>query len=394
MQRLKVGVMSALAVLASSLTVDATTNVVSADMLSVDGFSMSADFRARLENDWDSTRANGVDERDDRLRARIRARVAIKYKPNDTYEFGLRLRSGSDDSHQSPHITVLDFDDNSTGDADFNFDKWYLKAQRADFSGWIGRNSHPFWKQDEFFWDDDVTPLGVAASYATKVGSAGNLAVNAGVFSMPVGMRDTTGNLLGGQGVYGLSLDDTTKLTFAAGYFVFDADKNDDNATGANGALALRDGNGTRDYNTLVLNGQARFELRVPFTVGANYYDNNKSYTAADLAGLSGNMAGVTSNDTDGYAVFVNAKVAKGWQLAYYYIDIDALAFNGSYGQDDWVRWGSSTETQSTNMEGHELRVKWSVTDKSNLVLRGYFVESGSNRQDGNRIRLDYNLKF
>ena len=35
----------------------------------------------------------------------------------------MRLRSGSDLSHQSPNITVVDFDDNDTGDADFNLDR-------------------------------------------------------------------------------------------------------------------------------------------------------------------------------------------------------------------------------------------------------------------------------
>ncbi len=394
MQRLRVGVISVLACLTTSVAIDARTNTADAEMISIDGFSMSADFRTRLENDWDSTKANGIDTRDDRLRARIRARVAIKYQPNDTYEFGVRIRSGSDDSHQSPHITVLDFDDNSTGDANFNLDKWYMKAKGGGFSGWAGRNSHPFWKQDELFWDDDVTPLGIAASYAAKIGNAHSLAVNTGVFSMPVGMQNTTGNLFGGQGVYALSIGDTTKLTFAAGYFVFDADKNDDNATGANDALALRDGNGLRDYNTLMLNGQAKFQLGIPFTIGANYYDNGKDYTAADLATLGDSMAGVTANDTKGYAGFVQANVAKSWQLSYYYINLEALAFNGSYGQDDWVRWGSATETQSTNMKGHEIRTKWSITGKSNLLLRIYLVESISNQQDGNRARLDYNFKF
>ncbi|MAF84782.1 MAG: putative porin [Gammaproteobacteria bacterium] len=387
MQFLKVGVMGALAVSISSLMIDTTTNMARADMISVDGFSMSADFRARLENDWDSQKSDGS-SRDDRLRARIRARVAIKYQPDDTYEFGIRLRSGAENSHQSPHITVFDFDDNNTGDADFNFDKYYMKIKGSGFTAWAGRNSHPFWKQDEFFWDDDVTPLGAAVSYSTKVGSASNISINTGAFSMPVGMRDSTGSLVGGQGVYSVKVNDSTKLTFAAGYFVFDADMDDPEAG------TLRNGNGLRDYETLVLNGQAKFNAGIPITIGANYYDNGENYTAADLATLSSHMTGVTASDTTGYAAFIKANVAKDWQVAYYYADIDGLAFNGSYGQDDWVRWGSSTEAESTNMKGHEFRVKYSIDGKSNLVLRGYFVESVTNQQDGNRARLDYNRKF
>ncbi len=93
-----------------------------ADIFSADGFRLYGDFRARLEADWDSQTANGI-PRDDRTRIRVRARAGLEYAPDERFTFGLRLRSGSDDSHQSPHITVVDLDDNDTGDAHFNFDK-------------------------------------------------------------------------------------------------------------------------------------------------------------------------------------------------------------------------------------------------------------------------------
>ena len=78
-------------------------------------FKVYGDFRARLEADWDSQKSSGA-LRDDRTRARIRVRLGLTYTPTDNLEFGVRGRSGSDDSHQSPHITVIDFNDNSTGE--------------------------------------------------------------------------------------------------------------------------------------------------------------------------------------------------------------------------------------------------------------------------------------
>ena len=80
-----------------------------ADILTTDKLTVSGDFRFRLEQDWDSQNSSGV-SREDRLRARIRARLAMRYTVTDQVEFGARLRSGSDGSQQSPHITIVDFD--------------------------------------------------------------------------------------------------------------------------------------------------------------------------------------------------------------------------------------------------------------------------------------------
>ena len=122
---------------------------------------LTGDFRLRFENDWDSVRADGT-ERDDRLRARIRARLALTWQISEIVSFGTRIRSGSDQNHQTGHITIVDFESNSTGDADFNFDRWYLKAEKGRLWAWVGRNSHPFWRQDDLLMDDDATPAGFA----------------------------------------------------------------------------------------------------------------------------------------------------------------------------------------------------------------------------------------
>ena len=112
-------------VLATGIFAGAMTvpSIAQADM------SLSGDFRFRLESDWDSHKSDGITEREDRTRARIRARVRLNYEHNDWASFGAQLRSGSDENHQSPHITLIDFNGNDTGDADFNLDKWFFKAK-------------------------------------------------------------------------------------------------------------------------------------------------------------------------------------------------------------------------------------------------------------------------
>jgi len=337
--------------------------------------SLYGDFRFRVESDWNSKRANGV-ARDDRDRARIRARFGFKVKPGNDMEFGVRYRTGSDDSQQSPHITVLDFNDNDTGDANVNLDKWYLKRKGGMLSGWVGRNSFPFWKQNELFWDDDVTPAGVALNY-----KSGAFAVNTGYFSLPVGMREFSGNLGAIQGVFKADFGGTSMKT-AVGYYNFDSNPSDVDST------TLRGGNGARDYGIWVVSVQGKLKAGgYPLTLGADFMRNTKDYSVTDP----------DRNETNGYvlsAKWGKAKSKGDWQLGYYYAHIEKYAVNASYAQDDWIRWGSAVETDASDFKGHEFRFKYGLGSDMNMVARLYIVEALTSVQDGNRFRVDFNYKF
>ena len=351
-----------------------------AEIFSKDGFKIYGDFRARLEADWDSQTAGGS-QRDDRTRTRIRARLGLDYAPGDYFTFGARLRSGSDASHQSPHITVVDFDGNDTGDADFNLDKWFLKVHGKKAWGWIGRNSLPFWKQNELFWDDDVTPVGLAFGYKTD--ADGKLELNGGYFSLPVGMRAFAGNLGVAQVVYA-----GKTFTVAGGLLDFDADPDDSDA-----ALLLR-GDGQRDYSIVVGNVQGRFELGGhDFTLAGDVMVNTEDYSASDPDPFTA----ANRDETDGYVAMVrygSTREKGNWLVAWYYAHIETLAVNASYAEDDWLRWGSATETRASNFKGHELRFAYALGGGMNLVARLYVVEAVTNEEDGNRFRLDFNYKF
>ncbi len=355
-----------------------------ASMFETDKFKLYADFRLRAESDFGSQNSSGV-ARDDRSRIRVRARFGMNYKASENVSFGMRLRSGSDNSQQSPHITIIDFDDNDTGDANFNWDKWYVKGKSGNWSGWAGRNSFPFWKPNEMFWDDDVTPAGLALAY--KIPSI-NLTFNGGYFSLPAGMQQFSGNLGGLQAVYKLKLA-KQHMTFALGCYKFDA-----NSTDPDNGIYLQN-NGTRDYNICVANFQDQMTVGgKPLVFGADYMDNSESYSAADLVGTS---SGVTANDTSGYVLYAkwgSLNNAGDWLLGYHYAHIEELAVNNSFSQDDWVRWGTATQTRGSNIKGHELRGAYAYASDVNLVARLYLVEAITNVEDGNRFRLDLNYKF
>lgn len=375
--------------LGSAVLAALSTPAMAGVTLDADGhFTVYGDFRARLEADWDSESANGS-SRDDRNRARIRARVGFAYENDPGITLGLRLRTGSDMSHQSPHITVVDFDDNDTGDADVNLDKWFLqKTFDGGHEAWIGRNSVPMWKQNELLWDDDVTPAGLAYRYEAE-----SFGINLGYFSMPVGMREFSGNLGLVQVVANGKVGEAA-VTGAAGYLGFDADAND-----ADGVLLL-DGNGMRDYGIWTVSGQATFQVNDrPVRLGVDYYHNSESYSVSD----PDSFTALHRDEDSGWVVSgqYGGTSPGGWLFGYYYAHVETFGVNSSFSQDDWMRWGSATETRSSNFKGHEIRVAHGLSESMNIVARLYVVDAVDRRsagalakEDGNRFRIDLNFKF
>jgi hypothetical protein len=350
--------------------------------------AFSGDFRFRLEHDFDSQRGDGS-ERADRLRARVRARLALTYKASDSLTFGLRLRSGSDFSQQSPHVTLYDFDDNDTGDAHFNFDKSYLRAKKGKGWAWAGRNSLPIWKPNELFWDDDVTPIGVGFGWNNEISDRGTLSLNGGLVSLPVGMQEFSGKMAMGQLVYSGKTAGGVGLTLAGGGFFVTANEGDPDAGG------LRRGNGMRDYQILVANVRAKLPDvgGRPLSLGFDYMTNAESYRATDPDPFTA----ANRDETDGYDAYLSwgGTSNKGdWRLGIWWAHIETLAVVASYAQDDWVRWGSATQTDSSDLEGFELRAARGLGGGQAIVARLYLVEAITSGQDGSRFRIDYNFKF
>lgn len=329
-----------------------------------DALSFYGDFRLRFEQDWDSQRGNGV-ERDDRARLRIRLRGGLNYQLNDNLKFGLRARSGSTSSQQSPHITLYDFDNNDKGDKQVALDKWFANYNFDLGDVWVGRNSSPFWQQNELFWDDDVTLAGIGGHI--KINS--ETQINAGYFALPDGMTDFAGSMWGVQLQKNLTAD--TKLAF--GWLNTDGEDSVEN-------LNLNFAN--RDYEFITASFQTGFELLdLPGRIGFDYYRNSDA----------------ESSESDGY-VF-NSQLGKlsspgDWQLRYDYARIEKYAVHPSYAQDDWFRFGSATQTSSSDFKGHEFRVSYKYSKPLNVVARLYLVEAISSIQDGNRFRIDFNYKF
>lgn len=370
------------AILAASL-VHAEVKIDDAGKLSLFG-----DFRGRLETDWDSRRSDGT-SRDDRTRLRIRLRAGLTFKPRDDIEFGIRVRSGSDDSQQSPHISLLDFNGNNTGDADFNFDKWYFQYTTGNLKVWLGRNSVPYWHPDELAIDDDVTPAGLGLTY-----KIGKFDINAGYFSNPAGMRNFSGNSGVLQLVYEGKVGEV-EVTYAGGLHYIDADRGN-----SNNVLYLDD-NGDRDYQTWFGNIEARMTaFERPLRLNLDLFHNAESYSASDPDPFTA----FHRDESDGFVVAARLGSTSNrgdWLFGYFYSHIETLAINNSFSQDDWLRWGSATQTRTSNFKGSEFRVATGLGNGMNVVARLYIVEgiklrsaTAVTKEDGNRFRIDVNYRF
>jgi hypothetical protein len=357
-------------------------------------FFLYGDARLRLEKDWDSYKNDG-EQRSDRSRARVRARVGAIWRPIDLLEFGVRVRTGNDDHQQSGHITIADFNGNDRGASDLNLDKWYVQTRWRDIAVWGGRNSLPWWKQNSLFWDDDVTPRGAGLVYSTATGP-GTFTLNAGVYDMPAGMQHYTGDAWSSQLVWEQD-GNNYGFTFAGGLVKIEADAED----GDYAARTLLQRNALRDYQLWAFSSQLRFNtLPKKFFIGADYLHNAQSYSGNDPDPFTA----FHKDDVDGYviqAIYGTTEKRGDWLVGAYYAWLQALALHNSYAQDDWVRWGSSDQTTSSNFKGPELRTGMGLGHNANLIARLFIVRAlekdlptDERRQTGKRFRVDLNWKF
>ncbi len=351
-------------------------------LLSKDSWSVYQDLRLRFEADYDSQRADGT-ARDDRNRGRLRWRGGFNLELDENWKAGARVRTGNHRSQQSPHLTFKT-DSGDRDDLDFVVDKYFLAYGQEGYKAWLGRNSFPFWKQNELFWDDDVTPTGVAS--AMDLG--GEATVNVGAFVLPDGGYDVHQPMAAGQLVYTHEVEGA-KLTLAPGYYhLFSRGES---------ARYLLDGNGEREYAIGAVNAKLSTTIAgIPCSIGADLYHNFEDYEVGD----ADPFVSEENRDEDlGYVfpvVLGKLKEQGDWLLGYYYAHIETFAVNASYAQDDWLRFGTGDtgQTRSSDFEGHEVRAAYAVLKNLNLVARWYSVDSATTIQDGSRFRLDLNYKF
>lgn len=355
-------------------------------------FDPYGDFRLRLEQDWDSRQGDGT-ELDDRLRLRFRLRVGVHLNITDRWSATVQLRSGPHAGQQSPHITIYDFNGGTNGPYQFNFDYWYASYQAGGLEAWAGRNELSFWHQDDLFLIDNITFAGVGGSYSHPA-AGGDLTWHANYVALPVGMRDFSGTSLIAQVAYARELE-ATGFTVAASVFASWADPDD-----PVGEMLLTQNN-TRDYDLLNLQFQHNSTVfGRPLRLGFDYSHNFRDYSDAP----PGTFSAFHQDHVNGYvleALWGPSGSAGDWLVGYFYSHVEALAANSSYIEDDWARWGNSTQSRLTNMKGSEFRFLYTIASNQNIYARLFFVDAinllepgDTFLENGKRFRIEYNISF
>jgi hypothetical protein len=97
----------------------------------------------------------------------------------------------------------------------------------------------------------------------------------------------------------------------------------------------------------------------------------------------------------------IGGKEPGDWQFGYFYSNVEALASNSSYVQDDWVRWGDANQVRATNLRGSELRALYTARKNLNVFARLFFVDAidllepgDSTLETGSRFRIEVNWSF
>ena len=342
-------------------------------------FSLYGDLRLRWESDFDSQKADGS-KREDRDRLRARARIGINYKPSDEFLFNIRLRTGDNNSQQSPHITLWQ-DPGDMGDqTNINIDRLSVKWKINDASSLVvGRNGLAIWKPNEMFWDDDVYIDGASYSYSSEAEDA-TWTFNAVLALLPDGEASH-------------SLDERSQV--AAGQVVFKKSVNENPLTLAESLVYIHDNNDAfnavnddEDFMFSYTNAQYVFgsDSKIPLSIGADL-----------MIGLMDGPSGDNPDDRVGFDVYARLgrfKEKGDWTLGYSFARIEKWSVPRFMAQDDWFRWGSATQTRSSDFYGHEVRVGYVIAKNVNLLARYYMAESITSDEDGQRFRIDLNFKF
>jgi hypothetical protein len=326
---------------------------------------------------------------EDQTRHRIRARLAMAAKINDTLTgtIGIATNGGSGD----PRSTNQTLGEGWTRKG-IALDLAYVDWKPTESFGMsFGKMPQPWYKVSGYFFDGDITPEGISARYA-----AGPFFANA--YGMWLSERSTANDstLLGGQlGLTGQV--GPVKLTGALGYF--DVGTVEGEITTTNTALGCSANSaffGGPQGNTTVANGAgcatlandfnmvealAQAEMTVanqPLQVFAQFIQNTEAddLDTGWMAGFNWGKAGNPQTFEFGYAYGVIEKDAQFGQ----FVDSD---FGGGV----------------TDVDGSVFKIGYAPA--KNWVLNGtYFMNNrfvdapGAEEQGYDRYQLDLNWKF
>ena len=349
--------------------------------------TFDADFRFRIEQDWDSKKTDGS-FREDRTRLRYRLRTGVKYGAK-WYEVEFRLRTGNPRKQQDPQLTLGD-GFKEFGTLSIGLEKAYFQGKWNTFYFWIGKNTFPFEKNNELFWSDNVYPEGISLekSFSINSGIIDSFSIKGGHYII------ATSNKSLNQDSYfqGFQISSSflkKRLILFPSLYIF---KNIPNIPDGNDTFIL-------DYSIAHIGTKIKVLKKTPLNIELDYYKNLQDYNNSDS--IPNNFKGQKSGFVIGlkYGGLAN----KGdWSFSTSYSKLERYSIVDFLAQNDWARWdyssSGSPDGRLTNFNGIELVAGYKIDKKINLKVKYYFVQQliplGTVKENGSRIRFDLDFKF
>ena len=339
----------------------------------VEKVKVSGDLRYRQDHidkqdstgDWE----NGA------YRHRIRARLKVDARVNDTFDLGFRVASGND---RSPITTNQDLED-AFSKKELWLDQAYFNWHPASAEGLNvtgGKIKNPFYLagKNQLIWDSDLNPEGIAAQYSTPLNDTDQLFFNGGglwvdesssvadisIWAAQTYWKRTIGNpdhVLAGATYYDYgNIESSSDLRSTWGTSDFYGNTTD-------GAGRYKD-----DFNIVELFGEYGFKCgSLPTALYASWVRNVVATTSEDTGWLIGTRFNKAKDDDPG-----------SWECGYDYRETDADAVVGGFQESDHLG-------AQTNSKGHRFVFRYQLARNLYWYATYYFLEDTRTSSD-----LDY----
>lgn len=351
--------------------------------------TLKGDLRYRHERTSDDTlNSSGVRNTADRSRDRIRARINAEVKATDNLELGFGFATTEGGDPRSSNQSLTDSFSRKSFDLDLAYFDWAF-AEWGNFIG--GKMKQPFFKPGQtLFWDNDVNPEGLAASFSRGMyfGTVYNYWVDEVSGPETAVTADTM--LYGAQVGTRLPLGEST-LTLAAHYYDLSAGEGrapfyNNNANG-NTTIDVSSGTTTiavlaNDYRVINLGAELDGTIgTLPLQVWADIAQN-QAVDDLDTAWSAGVLFGKAGN-------------YRTWELgaAYQVIEKDALfaqLIDSDFGNGNADSEGFVFRAAYAPVKNWVLNATYFMNERNADVANSV----GQTGIDYDRLQLDFNVKF
>ncbi|MSQ99788.1 MAG: hypothetical protein EXR88_00120 [Gammaproteobacteria bacterium] len=305
------------------------------------------DFRYRNENiDQEYT------ERD-RNRDRMRLRLGATARVNDTVKVVAQFTTGEGGDARAPNQTLTDANSRKAIYVDTAYGEW---APTPQFKATIGKQPSPWVRTSSYFYDGDVNPEGIAASWQQ---AATGFFGSAWLTRLAERSAKADSDLLGLQVGYRNNFGDGGRYLLAAGYFDYSA------VQGYNviqSGISSYYGNSTQttalttvnpicrsslgvapqtclanDFDIIDLVGELQIKVAgQPLLIYGNYAQNNKAKFAFVSNDLTKNIkAGLDTAHALGFT-FGKVALPGSWEVGYVYQRIEKDSLYGQLLDSDY----------------------------------------------------------